>query len=149
MWQVCNVTVVNLQCLLPQEAKKVSIDQDLKNILSETPGRCVPYAVIEGLNQVSVLRIAFLLSKYNLYSLICSWWLKFTMHNYISHFYTGFIYCTLQVWWDRWRKLWTASLLIIVKASLKDWPWRRKRWCGIAPLISGKSDWLIFILFTR
>ncbi|XP_024149592.1 mitochondrial ubiquitin ligase activator of NFKB 1 [Oryzias melastigma] len=31
-----------------QEAKKVSIDQDLKNILSETPGRCVPYAVIEG-----------------------------------------------------------------------------------------------------
>uniref|UniRef100_A0A8C9YLF4 RING-type E3 ubiquitin transferase n=1 Tax=Sander lucioperca TaxID=283035 RepID=A0A8C9YLF4_SANLU len=31
-----------------KEAKKVSIDQDLKNILSETPGRCVPYAVIEG-----------------------------------------------------------------------------------------------------
>ncbi|XP_011475858.1 mitochondrial ubiquitin ligase activator of NFKB 1 isoform X1 [Oryzias latipes] len=31
-----------------QEAKKVSIDQDLKNILSETPGRCIPYAVIEG-----------------------------------------------------------------------------------------------------
>lgn len=29
-------------------AKKVSIEQDLKNILSETPGRCVPYAVIEG-----------------------------------------------------------------------------------------------------
>uniref|UniRef100_A0A3Q3G1J7 RING-type E3 ubiquitin transferase n=1 Tax=Labrus bergylta TaxID=56723 RepID=A0A3Q3G1J7_9LABR len=27
---------------------KVCIDQDLKNILSETPGRCVPYAVIEG-----------------------------------------------------------------------------------------------------
>ncbi|KAM6928976.1 mitochondrial ubiquitin ligase activator of NFKB 1 isoform 1-T5 [Lycodopsis pacificus] len=31
-----------------KEAKKVSIDQDLKNLLSETPGRCVPYAVIEG-----------------------------------------------------------------------------------------------------
>ncbi|XP_047467941.1 mitochondrial ubiquitin ligase activator of NFKB 1 [Mugil cephalus] len=31
-----------------REAKKISIDQDLKNILSETPGRCVPYAVIEG-----------------------------------------------------------------------------------------------------
>uniref|UniRef100_A0A3Q3KYM8 RING-type E3 ubiquitin transferase n=1 Tax=Mastacembelus armatus TaxID=205130 RepID=A0A3Q3KYM8_9TELE len=31
-----------------KEAKKLSIDQDLKNILSETPGRCVPYAVIEG-----------------------------------------------------------------------------------------------------
>ncbi|XP_073327187.1 mitochondrial ubiquitin ligase activator of NFKB 1 [Pagrus major] len=31
-----------------KEAKKVSIDQELKNILSETPGRCVPYAVIEG-----------------------------------------------------------------------------------------------------
>ncbi|XP_070695821.1 mitochondrial ubiquitin ligase activator of NFKB 1 [Pempheris klunzingeri] len=31
-----------------KEAKKVSIDQDLKHILSETPGRCVPYAVIEG-----------------------------------------------------------------------------------------------------
>lgn len=31
-----------------KEAKKVSIGQDLKNILSETPGRCVPYAVIEG-----------------------------------------------------------------------------------------------------
>ncbi|KAM4737448.1 mitochondrial ubiquitin ligase activator of NFKB 1 [Anableps anableps] len=31
-----------------KEAKKISIDQDLKAILSETPGRCVPYAVIEG-----------------------------------------------------------------------------------------------------
>lgn len=31
-----------------QEAKKVAINQDLKAILSETPGRCVPYAVIEG-----------------------------------------------------------------------------------------------------
>ncbi|XP_077368184.1 mitochondrial ubiquitin ligase activator of NFKB 1 [Festucalex cinctus] len=31
-----------------KEAKKVSIDQDLKMILSETPGRCFPYAVIEG-----------------------------------------------------------------------------------------------------
>ncbi|KAM4610040.1 mitochondrial ubiquitin ligase activator of NFKB 1 [Polymixia lowei] len=31
-----------------KEATKVSIDQDLKNILSETPGRCIPYAVIEG-----------------------------------------------------------------------------------------------------
>ncbi|XP_017274607.1 mitochondrial ubiquitin ligase activator of NFKB 1 [Kryptolebias marmoratus] len=30
------------------EAKKISIDQDLKSLLSETPGRCVPYAVIEG-----------------------------------------------------------------------------------------------------
>ncbi|CAB1330013.1 unnamed protein product [Coregonus sp. 'balchen'] len=29
-------------------AKKVSIDQDLKNILTEAPGKCVPYAVIEG-----------------------------------------------------------------------------------------------------
>uniref|UniRef100_H3D4F1 RING-type E3 ubiquitin transferase n=1 Tax=Tetraodon nigroviridis TaxID=99883 RepID=H3D4F1_TETNG len=29
-------------------AKKVSIEQDLKGLLSETPGRCVPYAVIEG-----------------------------------------------------------------------------------------------------
>ncbi|KAK7877968.1 hypothetical protein WMY93_031370 [Mugilogobius chulae] len=31
-----------------KEAKKVAIDQDLKSILSESPGRCVPYAVIEG-----------------------------------------------------------------------------------------------------
>ncbi|CAN9515651.1 unnamed protein product [Ophioblennius macclurei] len=31
-----------------KEAKKVSLDQDLKTLLSETPGRCVPYAVIEG-----------------------------------------------------------------------------------------------------
>ncbi|XP_051914490.1 mitochondrial ubiquitin ligase activator of NFKB 1 isoform X1 [Hippocampus zosterae] len=31
-----------------KDAKKVSIDQDLKIILSETPGRCFPYAVIEG-----------------------------------------------------------------------------------------------------
>ncbi|XP_010873648.1 mitochondrial ubiquitin ligase activator of NFKB 1 [Esox lucius] len=31
-----------------KEAKKVSIDQDLKNILTEAPGKCVPYAVIEG-----------------------------------------------------------------------------------------------------
>ncbi|XP_033825605.1 mitochondrial ubiquitin ligase activator of NFKB 1 [Periophthalmus magnuspinnatus] len=29
-------------------AKKVSIDQDLKELLSEAPGKCVPYAVIEG-----------------------------------------------------------------------------------------------------
>ncbi|XP_036802879.1 mitochondrial ubiquitin ligase activator of NFKB 1 isoform X2 [Oncorhynchus mykiss] len=29
-------------------AKKVSIDQDMKNILTEAPGKCVPYAVIEG-----------------------------------------------------------------------------------------------------
>ncbi|CAB1336603.1 unnamed protein product, partial [Coregonus sp. 'balchen'] len=29
-------------------AKKVSIDQDMKNILTELPGKCVPYAVIEG-----------------------------------------------------------------------------------------------------
>ncbi|XP_029975611.1 mitochondrial ubiquitin ligase activator of NFKB 1 [Salarias fasciatus] len=31
-----------------KEAKKISLDQDLKALLSETPGRCVPYAVIEG-----------------------------------------------------------------------------------------------------
>ncbi|XP_029283541.1 mitochondrial ubiquitin ligase activator of NFKB 1 [Cottoperca gobio] len=31
-----------------KEAKKVSMEQDLKTLLSETPGRCVPYAVIEG-----------------------------------------------------------------------------------------------------
>lgn len=31
-----------------QEAKKVSIDQDLKGLLCEAPGRCVPYAVVEG-----------------------------------------------------------------------------------------------------
>ncbi|XP_029013155.1 mitochondrial ubiquitin ligase activator of NFKB 1 [Betta splendens] len=31
-----------------KEAKKVSIDKELKGILSETPGRCIPYAVIEG-----------------------------------------------------------------------------------------------------
>ncbi|MFT7798295.1 mitochondrial ubiquitin ligase activator of NFKB 1 [Arapaima gigas] len=31
-----------------QEAKILSLDQDLKNILSESPGKCVPYAVIEG-----------------------------------------------------------------------------------------------------
>ncbi|XP_036842827.1 mitochondrial ubiquitin ligase activator of NFKB 1 isoform X1 [Oncorhynchus mykiss] len=29
-------------------AKRVSIDQDLKNILTAAPGKCVPYAVIEG-----------------------------------------------------------------------------------------------------
>ncbi|KAM6435526.1 mitochondrial ubiquitin ligase activator of NFKB 1 isoform 1-T3 [Liasis olivaceus] len=29
-------------------AKKVTLDQDLKNILMEAPGKCVPYAVIEG-----------------------------------------------------------------------------------------------------
>ncbi|XP_071203781.1 mitochondrial ubiquitin ligase activator of NFKB 1-like isoform X2 [Salvelinus alpinus] len=29
-------------------AKKVCIDQDMKNILTEAPGTCVPYAVIEG-----------------------------------------------------------------------------------------------------
>lgn len=29
-------------------AKRVSIDQDLNNVLSEAPGKCVPYAVIEG-----------------------------------------------------------------------------------------------------
>lgn len=31
-----------------KEAQRVSIDQDLKEILLESPGRCVPYAVIEG-----------------------------------------------------------------------------------------------------
>nr|XP_056721317.1 mitochondrial ubiquitin ligase activator of NFKB 1 [Euleptes europaea] len=29
-------------------AKKVTLDQDLKSILMEAPGKCVPYAVIEG-----------------------------------------------------------------------------------------------------
>ncbi|XP_070615059.1 mitochondrial ubiquitin ligase activator of NFKB 1 isoform X2 [Erythrolamprus reginae] len=29
-------------------AKKVTLDQDLKNLLMEAPGKCVPYAVIEG-----------------------------------------------------------------------------------------------------
>ncbi|XP_072301715.1 mitochondrial ubiquitin ligase activator of NFKB 1-like [Eucyclogobius newberryi] len=31
-----------------KEATKVSIDQDLKQILAETPAGCVPYAVVEG-----------------------------------------------------------------------------------------------------
>ncbi|KAG7477676.1 hypothetical protein MATL_G00072210 [Megalops atlanticus] len=31
-----------------KEAQKVSIDQDLKSILMEAPGKCIPYAVIEG-----------------------------------------------------------------------------------------------------
>ncbi|XP_076023153.1 mitochondrial ubiquitin ligase activator of NFKB 1 [Genypterus blacodes] len=31
-----------------KDAKRVSIDANLETILSETPGRCVPYAVIEG-----------------------------------------------------------------------------------------------------
>lgn len=31
-----------------KDAKKVTIDQDLKSILSDAPGKCVPYAVIEG-----------------------------------------------------------------------------------------------------
>uniref|UniRef100_A0A8C6TZT4 RING-type E3 ubiquitin transferase n=1 Tax=Neogobius melanostomus TaxID=47308 RepID=A0A8C6TZT4_9GOBI len=31
-----------------KEAQKLSIDQDLKEILLEAPGRCVPYVVIEG-----------------------------------------------------------------------------------------------------
>ncbi|XP_068605825.1 mitochondrial ubiquitin ligase activator of NFKB 1 [Brachionichthys hirsutus] len=31
-----------------KEAKKVSIDQDLKSLLSAAPGRCVPYAVVQG-----------------------------------------------------------------------------------------------------
>ncbi|XP_028850430.1 mitochondrial ubiquitin ligase activator of NFKB 1-like [Denticeps clupeoides] len=31
-----------------QEATKVSISQDLRGLLSESPGKCVPYAVIEG-----------------------------------------------------------------------------------------------------
>ncbi|CAL8368147.1 unnamed protein product [Lota lota] len=31
-----------------KEAKKVPIDQDLKKYLSDIPGRCVPYAVVEG-----------------------------------------------------------------------------------------------------
>uniref|UniRef100_A0A8D0DN44 RING-type E3 ubiquitin transferase n=1 Tax=Salvator merianae TaxID=96440 RepID=A0A8D0DN44_SALMN len=29
-------------------AKKVTLDQDLKNVLMEAPGKCIPYAVIEG-----------------------------------------------------------------------------------------------------
>ncbi|XP_044308290.1 mitochondrial ubiquitin ligase activator of NFKB 1 [Varanus komodoensis] len=32
-------------------AKKVSLDQDLKSILMEAPGKCIPYAVIEGVVQ--------------------------------------------------------------------------------------------------
>ncbi|XP_054912658.1 mitochondrial ubiquitin ligase activator of NFKB 1 [Poeciliopsis prolifica] len=32
-----------------KQAQKVSIDQDLEAVLSETPRRCIPYAVIEGL----------------------------------------------------------------------------------------------------
>lgn len=44
----CHVVLVNLTSVFQQEAKKVSIDHDLKTLLSETPGRCVPYAVIEG-----------------------------------------------------------------------------------------------------
>ncbi|XP_066527549.1 mitochondrial ubiquitin ligase activator of NFKB 1 [Hoplias malabaricus] len=31
-----------------KDAKKISLDQDLKNILAEAPGKCIPYAVIEG-----------------------------------------------------------------------------------------------------
>ncbi|KAJ8016920.1 hypothetical protein DPEC_G00012360 [Dallia pectoralis] len=31
-----------------KEAKKVSIDQDLKKLLTDAPGKCVPYAIIEG-----------------------------------------------------------------------------------------------------
>nr|XP_006641948.1 PREDICTED: mitochondrial ubiquitin ligase activator of NFKB 1 [Lepisosteus oculatus] len=31
-----------------KEAKKISIDQDLKKILIDAPGKCIPYAVIEG-----------------------------------------------------------------------------------------------------
>ncbi|KAF4078547.1 hypothetical protein AMELA_G00200390 [Ameiurus melas] len=30
------------------EAKKISLDQDLQSILAEAPGKCIPYAVIEG-----------------------------------------------------------------------------------------------------
>lgn len=39
-----------------QEAKKVSIDQDLKGLLCEAPGRCVPYAVVEGEGRVGCRR---------------------------------------------------------------------------------------------
>lgn len=35
-------------CLLPQGARKVRLDGDLRAVLLEAPGRCVPYAVIEG-----------------------------------------------------------------------------------------------------
>ncbi|XP_063063762.1 mitochondrial ubiquitin ligase activator of NFKB 1 [Engraulis encrasicolus] len=31
-----------------KEAKKISLEQDLKELLSDAPGKCVPYAVIEG-----------------------------------------------------------------------------------------------------
>ncbi|KAL7859271.1 hypothetical protein SRHO_G00144180 [Serrasalmus rhombeus] len=31
-----------------KEAQKISLDQDLKSILAEAPGKCIPYAVIEG-----------------------------------------------------------------------------------------------------
>ncbi|XP_034029336.1 mitochondrial ubiquitin ligase activator of NFKB 1 [Thalassophryne amazonica] len=43
MYRSRAATVIKLK-----EAKKVPIDQDLQNFLSETPGKCVPYAVIEG-----------------------------------------------------------------------------------------------------
>ncbi|KAM5132250.1 mitochondrial ubiquitin ligase activator of NFKB 1-like [Mantella aurantiaca] len=29
-------------------AKKISLDEDLQNLLMDLPGKCVPYAVIEG-----------------------------------------------------------------------------------------------------
>lgn len=120
-FNACYVPCVNLD---PQEAKKVSIDQDLKNILSETPGRCVPYAVIEGeLGHIESLKD--LNSPCTVISIF--------LHCPVCH--------TLQVLWGLWRKLWAASLLITAKAWLKGWPWRRKRWCGIAPLICGKWLW--------
>ncbi|XP_064161158.1 mitochondrial ubiquitin ligase activator of NFKB 1 [Anguilla rostrata] len=31
-----------------KEARKIAIDQDLKSVLMESPGHCIPYAVIEG-----------------------------------------------------------------------------------------------------
>ncbi|KAI5609153.1 mitochondrial ubiquitin ligase activator of NFKB 1 isoform X1 [Silurus asotus] len=31
-----------------REAKQISLDQDLLNILAEAPGKCIPYAVIQG-----------------------------------------------------------------------------------------------------
>ncbi|XP_062871342.1 mitochondrial ubiquitin ligase activator of NFKB 1 [Trichomycterus rosablanca] len=34
-----------------REAKKISIDQNLESILADAPGKCIPYAVIEGVVQ--------------------------------------------------------------------------------------------------
>lgn len=51
---------------------------------------------------------------------------------------------TLQVWWDLWRTRWAASLLTTAEEWSRGWPWRKRRWCGIAPLTCGTSLLLIF-----